>query len=303
MRLVRNATDQSGDASVEEDWGRSLRLGDKAPDFAQKSTKGTIRLHEWMGDSWVVLFAHPGDFTPVCTTELGMVAQMKPEFDRRNVKALGLSVDPNFRHEEWARDIAETQGIELNFPLLADTDRKVARLYDMIHPNSHATETVRSTFIIDPNKVVRFVHTYPASTGRNFDEILRIIDSLQLTDTHRVATPGNWSQGDDVLILASIPNPEADKLFPQGYTQLKPYLRWTPQPDLKSTSSNEWPTLKLDEWSTEELLREVLSRGAGNRAALDHARAMTLRAILDDGDEKAHRLTIDSKTRVASESA
>jgi len=286
MRRVRNATHQGGDAPIEGDWVGPVRLGDNAPDFVQKSTEGTIRFHEWMGDSWIVLFAHPGDFTPVCTTELGMVARLKSEFDRRNVKALGLSVDPMFRHEIWACDIAETQGIELNFPLLADTDRKVARLYDMIHPNAHATETVRSTFIIDPNKIVRFVHSYPASTGRNFDEILRIIDSLQLADTHRVATPGNWSQGDNVLIPASIPNPEADRLFPRGYAELKPYLRVTPQPNLKSAPPNEWLSLKLDKSSTEELLREVLSRSAGNRAALNHIRLTTLRAILDDGDQK-----------------
>jgi alkyl hydroperoxide reductase subunit AhpC len=184
-----------------------------------------------MGESWAVLFSHPADFTPVCTTELGTVARLKPEFDRRKVKVIGLSVDPLFFHEKWAGDIAETQGAELNFPLLADADRKVAQLYDMIHPNAHATETVRSVFIIDPDKTVRLIHTYPASTGRNFDELLRVIDSLQLTDDQKVATPANWKPGEDVVILPSVRNDEADKLFPGGYRELKPYLRITPQPN------------------------------------------------------------------------
>ena len=211
----------------------SLRLGDKAPDFTQDSTQGPIHLYEWMGDSWAVLFSHPADFTPVCTTELGMVARLKQEFDKRNVKVIGLSVDPLFRHDMWAHDIAETQGVELNFPVLADADRKVAQLYDMIHPNAHATETVRSVFIIDPKKTVRLIHTYPASTGRNFDEVLRVIDSLQLTDDHKVATPANWKAGDDVVILPSIRKQEADKLFPKGYRELKPYFRMTPQPNIE----------------------------------------------------------------------
>ena len=209
----------------------SLRLGDKAPDFAQNSTQGLIHFYEWAGDSWVILFSHPGDFTPVCTTELGTMARLKPEFDRRNVKAIGLSVDPLYYHNIWALDIAEIQGTELNFPVLADSDRKVALLYDMIHPNSHATETVRSVFVIDPTKTVRLIHTYPASTGRNFDELLRVIDSLQLTDGWKVATPANWERGDPVLILPSIRNDEADKLFPKGYKQLKPYFRITPVPN------------------------------------------------------------------------
>jgi alkyl hydroperoxide reductase subunit AhpC len=191
-----------------------------------------------MGDSWAILFSHPADFTPVCTTELGMVARLKPEFDKRTVKVIGLSVDPLFYHEQWARDIAETQGVELNFPLLADADRKVAQSYDMIHPNAHATETVRSVFIIDPKKTVRLIHTYPGSTGRNFDEVLRVIDSLQLTDDHQVATPANWKLGDDVVILTSVRNQEADKLFPQGYKQLKPYFRITPQPEHKLVGDN-----------------------------------------------------------------
>ncbi len=209
----------------------SLRLGDKVPDFTQDSTQGPIHLYDWMGDGWAVLFSHPADFTPVCTTELGMVAALKPEFDKRNVKVIGLSVDPVDSHEKWAKDIAETQGSELNFPLLADADRKVAQLYDMIHPSADSTMTVRSVFIIDPKKTLRLTLTYPAPTGRNFDELLRVIDSLQLTDNEKVATPANWKDGDDVVILPSISNEEADKLFPKGYKELKPYLRMTPQPN------------------------------------------------------------------------
>jgi len=209
----------------------SLRLGDVVPDFTQDSTKGSISFHDWVGDGWVVLFSHPADFTPVCTTELGMVASLKPEFEKRNVKVIGLSVDPKDSHEKWAKDIAETQGSELNFPLLADADRKVAELYDMIQPNADATMTVRSVFIIDPNKKLRLTLTYPAATGRNFDELLRVIDSLQLTDNEKVATPANWKDGDDVVILPSISNEDADKLFPKGYKELKPYLRMTPQPN------------------------------------------------------------------------
>jgi alkyl hydroperoxide reductase subunit AhpC len=208
----------------------ALRLGDKAPDFTQESTKGPINFGEWKGDSWAILFSHPADFTPVCTTELGMVARLKPEFDKRNVKAIGLSVDPVDSHNRWVGDIEETQGAALNFPLLADADRKVAQLYDMIHPESNGTATVRSVFVIDPKGVLRLTLTYPASTGRNFDEILRVIDSLQLTDGSRVATPVNWKQGDDVVILPAVTNEEADKLFPQGYRQVKPYLRLTTLP-------------------------------------------------------------------------
>ena len=209
----------------------SLRLGDEVPDFTQESTQGPIHLYDWMGDGWAVLFSHPADFTPVCTTELGMVAALKPEFDKRNVKVIGLSVDPVDSHEKWAKDIAETQGSELNFPLLADADRKVAQLYDMIHPNADTTATVRSVFIIDPKKKLRLTLTYPAPTGRNFDELLRVIDALQLTDNEKVATPANWKDGDDVVILPSISNEDADKLFPKGYKELKPYLRMTPQPN------------------------------------------------------------------------
>jgi len=231
MRAATAPTDRRAGPPIEVRPSPSLRLGDKAPDFTQDSTQGPIHFYEWMGESWAVLFSHPADFTPVCTTELGTVARLKPEFDRRKVKVIGLSVDPLFFHEKWAGDIAETQGAELNFPLLADADRKVAVLYDMIHPNAHATETVRSVFIIDPDKTVRLTHTYPAATGRNFDELLRVIDSLQLTDDQKVATPANWKPGEDVVILPSVRNDEADKLFPAGYTELKPYLRITPQPN------------------------------------------------------------------------
>ena len=205
----------------------TLRLGDKAPDFTQESTQGPIHFSDWKGDSWAILFSHPADFTPVCTTELGMVARLKPEFDKRNVKAIGLSVDSVDSHSRWARDIEETQGAALNFPLLADADRKVAQLYDMLPAGAAATATVRSVFVIDPKGVLRLMLTYPASTGRNFDEILRVIDSLQLTDSAKVATPVNWWRGDEVVILPAIPNEEADKLFPQGYRQVKPYLRLT----------------------------------------------------------------------------
>ena len=208
----------------------SLRLGDKAPDFTQDSTMGRIHFRGWQAESWAVLFSHPADFTPVCTTELGMLARLKPEFDKRNVKVIGLSVDPLDAHKRWAADIAETQGASLNFPLLADADRRVAQLYDMIHPQADSTATVRSVFIIDPKGTIRLILTYPASTGRNFEELLRVIDSLQLTDYEKVATPANWKSGEDVVILPSIPNEEADKLFPKGYRELKPYLRMTPQP-------------------------------------------------------------------------
>ncbi|HEY0525783.1 MAG TPA: peroxiredoxin [Stellaceae bacterium] len=210
----------------------SLRLGDTAPDFTQESTDGAIRFHDWIGNSWAVLFSHPKDFTPVCTTELGAVARLKPEFDKRNVKVIGLSVDPLSDHKGWVGDIAETQGHALNFPLLADADRKVSNLYDMIHPNANDTLTVRSVFVIDPNKKVRLILTYPASTGRNFDELLRTIDSLQLTDNHKVATPVNWKHGEDVIIVPSLSDEEAKQRFPQGWKTLKPYLRVTKQPGL-----------------------------------------------------------------------
>jgi alkyl hydroperoxide reductase subunit AhpC len=210
----------------------SVRIGDVAPDFTQESTEGPISFHEWGKGKWVVLFSHPKDYTPVCTTELGEVARLKPEFEKRNVKTIGLSVDPLESHKGWASDIKETQGTALNFPLLADSDRKVAGLYDMIHPNANDTFTVRSVYIIDPSQKVRLIITYPASTGRNFEEILRVIDSLQLTDKHKVATPVNWKQGNDVIISPALKDEaELKKLFPKGYKVVKPYLRITPQPD------------------------------------------------------------------------
>jgi len=208
----------------------ALRLGDTAPDFTQDSTEGPLHFYDWAGDSWVVLFSHPKDFTPVCTTELGIVAKLKPEFDKRGVKAIGLSVDPADSHGRWAKDIEETQGAALNFPLIADHDRKVSDLYGMIHPNASDTLTVRSVFIIDPAKKVRLTLTYPASTGRNFDELLRVIDSLQLTDKHKVATPGNWKQGGDVIIVPSVTDEAAKDLFPGGWNEVKPYLRTVKQP-------------------------------------------------------------------------
>ncbi|MEM1366787.1 MAG: peroxiredoxin [Cyanobacteria bacterium P01_H01_bin.15] len=210
----------------------SLRLGDQVPDFTQKSTIGDISFYEWAGDSWVILFSHPADYTPVCTTELGTVAKLKPEFDARNVKPIALSVDDVESHMGWTKDIEETQSTSLNYPILADSDRKVSDLYDMIHPNASNTLTVRSVFIIDPNKKLRLVLTYPASTGRNFDELLRVIDSLQLTDYHQVATPANWQDGGDCVIVPSLKDPEVLKeKFPKGYTEVKPYLRMTPQPN------------------------------------------------------------------------
>lgn len=209
-----------------------LRLGDTVPNFTQTSSTGEINFHEWAGDSWVILFSHPKDFTPVCTTELGEVARMKPEFDKRNVKVLALSVDDINSHTDWIKDIEETQGTTLNYPILADPERKVSDLYDMIHPNANNTLTVRSVFIIDPKKKLRLTLTYPASTGRNFDELLRVIDSLQLTDNYSVATPANWQEGDDCVVLPSIKDPEELKQkFPKGYKELKPYLRMTPQPN------------------------------------------------------------------------
>ncbi|HUE18669.1 MAG TPA: peroxiredoxin [Stellaceae bacterium] len=208
----------------------SLKLGDTAPDFTQDSTEGSFNFYKWAGNSWVVLFSHPKDYTPVCTTELGAVAKLKPQFDKRGVKVVGLSVDAASNHVGWAKDIAETQGAALNFPLIADTDKKVAGLYGMIHEKASDTATVRSVFVIDPNKKVRLTITYPAATGRNFDEILRVIDSLQLTDKHKVATPVNWKQGEDVIIVPAVSDEEAKTRFPKGFKTLKPYLRITPQP-------------------------------------------------------------------------
>ena len=210
----------------------SVQLGSIAPDFTQSSTTGPIHFHEWIGSSWAILFSHPKDFTPVCTTELGAVAKLKPELDKRNVKAIALSVDDVESHMKWTADIEETQATKLNFPILADGDRKVSTLYGMIHPQANDTLTVRSVFVIDPNKKVRATFTYPASTGRNFDEILRLIDSLQLTDSHSVATPANWKDGQDVVIVPSIQDPEIiAKKFPKGFKAVRPYLRITPQPN------------------------------------------------------------------------
>ena len=208
----------------------ALRLGDTAPDFNAETTTGPISFHEWLGDGWGILFSHPRDFTPVCTTELGYVARLKPELDQRGVKALGLSVDPVDSHARWAADIRETQGHAVNFPIVADPDRKVAELYGMIHPAHDEVFTVRTVFVIDPKKRIRLMITYPQTTGRNFDEILRVIDSLQLTDAHRVATPVNWKQGEDVIIVPAVSDAEAKERFPQGWRTLKPYLRLTKQP-------------------------------------------------------------------------
>jgi len=209
----------------------AIRLGDEAPDFTAETTDGTINFHEYLGDSWGVLFSHPKDFTPVCTTELGAFSAAKGEFDKRNAKLIGLSVDDVSSHNKWAGDIEETQGTALAFPLIGDEDRKVADLYDMIHPNANDTLTVRSVFIIGPDKKVKLTLTYPASTGRNVDEILRVLDSLQLTADYKVATPVNWKDGEDVIVVPALSDEEATERFPKGFKALKPYLRVTPQPN------------------------------------------------------------------------
>ncbi|HRA99432.1 MAG TPA: peroxiredoxin [Ignavibacteria bacterium] len=209
----------------------ALRLGDTAPDFTAKTTEGEIIFHKWLGDKWGVLFSHPADFTPVCTTELGMVSKLKDEFDKRNVKAIGLSVDPLDSHIKWINDINETQNTTVNFPMIADENKYVANLYDMIHPNADNTLTVRSVFIVGPDKKIKLTLTYPASTGRDFFEILRAIDSLQLTANYSVATPVNWKDGDDCIIVNSISNEDAVNKFPKGFKEIKPYLRVTPQPN------------------------------------------------------------------------
>lgn len=212
----------------------SLRLGDIAPNFEQDSSEGLINFYDYLGDSWGILFSHPADYTPVCTTELGYTAKLKDEFAQRGVKAIALSVDDVESHHGWIQDINETQNTTVNFPIIADKDRKVSTLYDFIHPNASETLTVRSLVIIDPNKKVRLIITYPASTGRNFHEVLRVIDSLQLTDHHKVATPANWTHGDDVVIVPSLQDEaELKQRFPKGYTAVKPYLRLTPQPNLE----------------------------------------------------------------------
>jgi alkyl hydroperoxide reductase subunit AhpC len=210
----------------------TLRLGDTAPDFRARTTEGDISFHDWLGDGWGVLFSHPADFTPVCTTELGAVARIKDEFEKRNVKVIAISVDPLESHIEWIDDINETQACTMNFPIIADSDRTVATLYDMIHPNADDKATVRSVFVIGPDRKIKLTITYPASTGRNFDEILRVIDSLQLTAEHRVATPANWLEGEDCIIVTAVSDEDASKLFPMGFRKVKPYLRYTPQPNL-----------------------------------------------------------------------
>ena len=210
----------------------TIRLGDVAPDFTAKSTEGEINFHEWLGNDWGILFSHPADYTPVCTTELGTVAKYKTEFDKRNVKVLALSVDGLESHYDWIKDVNETQHTRVNFPIIADEDRKVSELYDMIHPNASEKFTVRSVFVIGDDKKVKLIITYPASTGRNFDELLRVIDSLQLTAYHKVATPANWKSGDDCVIVPTVPKEKIAELFPKGYKELKPYLRLTPQPNL-----------------------------------------------------------------------
>jgi len=216
-----------------------LRIGDEAPDFTAQTTEGTIKFHEWIGNGWAILFSHPKDFTPVCTTELGYMAGLKPEFDQRNCKIIGLSVDPVSDHEKWAKDIQETQGHAPNYPLIGDSDLQVAKLYDMIHPNASGdakgrtaqdNATVRSVFVVGPDKKIKLMLAYPMSTGRNFDEVLRVLDSMQLTAKHKVATPVNWKQGQDVIILASVPEAEAKQKFPGGWKAPKPYLRIVPQP-------------------------------------------------------------------------
>ena len=209
----------------------TVRLGDEAPNFTAETSEGTINFHEWLGDSWGVLFSHPRDYTPVCTTELGVTAKLKSEFDRRNVKVIALSVDPLDSHAGWAKDIEETQGAAVNFPMIADPDKMVANLYDMIHPNASDTTTVRSVFIVGADKKIKLTLTYPASTGRNFLEILRVIDSLQLTAKHSVATPANWQDGEDVIIVPAVSDEDAKEKFPKGFTAVKPYLRITPQPN------------------------------------------------------------------------
>jgi alkyl hydroperoxide reductase subunit AhpC len=210
----------------------AIRLGDTTPDFTAETTEGTIEFHKWLGDSWGILFSHPKDYTPVCTTELGRVANLKPEFEKRNVKMIAVSVDDLESHKGWIGDINETQNCTMNYPIIADPDRKVATMYDMIHPNALDNLTVRTVFIIDPDKKVKLQLTYPASTGRNFDEILRVVDSLQLTANYQVATPADWKHGDDCVVVPAIKTEDIPAKFPKGFKEVKPYLRMTPQPDL-----------------------------------------------------------------------
>jgi alkyl hydroperoxide reductase subunit AhpC len=216
----------------------TLRLGDDAPDFTADTTFGKIDFYEWSGQSWVILFSHPSDFTPVCTTELGAASRLKPEFDKRNVKMIAISIDKVDQHKEWIKDINETQQTKVDFPLIADSEGKVSELYDMIHPNASATFTVRSVFIIGPDKKIKLMVTYPASTGRNFNELLRVIDSLQLTSNYSVATPADWKNGEDCIILPAVSDEQAREKFPKGFTLLKPYLRTTPQPNINSNNES-----------------------------------------------------------------
>lgn len=209
----------------------SIKLGDNAPNFQADSTEGNIDFYEYLGNSWGILFSHPADYTPVCTTELGFTSKLKPEFDKRNTKVIALSVDGVEDHQNWIKDINETQNTEVQFPIIADKDRKVSELYDFIHPNASLTATVRSLLIIDPDKKVRLIITYPASTGRNFNEILRVLDSLQLVDSYKIATPANWNDGDDVIVPPSVTTEDARNIFPKGVQEIKPYLRYTPQPN------------------------------------------------------------------------
>jgi alkyl hydroperoxide reductase subunit AhpC len=209
----------------------ALRLGDEAPNFTAETTEGTINFHEWLGNSWGILFSHPKDFTPVCTTELGTVAKIMPEFKKRNVKVIAISVDPLEAHKGWIKDINETQKCNVDYPLIADPEKKIATLYDMIHPNALDNMTVRSVFVIGPDKKIKMMLTYPASAGRNFDELLRVVDSLQLTSKYKVATPANWKDGDECIITPAVSDAEAASLFPKGYKAVKPYLRYTPQPN------------------------------------------------------------------------
>lgn len=228
---VKNTLSHGRVSAFKQEKIMSIRLGDEAPNFTAQTTMGEINFHEYLGSSWGVLFSHPKDYTPVCTTELGAAARLKPEFDKRSVKIIGLSVDPLASHEGWAKDIEETQGAKVNFPMIADHDKKVADLYDMIHPNASDTFTVRSVFIVGADKKIKLMLTYPASTGRNFDEILRVIDSLQLTANHSVATPANWRDGDNCIIVPSLSDEDARAKFPKGWKTVKPYLRVTPQPN------------------------------------------------------------------------
>ncbi|NML69089.1 peroxiredoxin [Chryseobacterium sp. RP-3-3] len=209
----------------------SIKLGDTAPDFQAETSLGDIKFHEFLGDSWGILFSHPADYTPVCTTELGYTSKLRSEFEKRGTKVIALSVDGVEDHQNWIKDINETQNTDVQFPIIADKDRRISELYDFIHPNASLTATVRSLLIIDPDKKVRLIITYPASTGRNFDEILRVLDSLQLVDSHKIATPVNWKNGDDVIVPPSISTEDARKIFPKGVTEVKPYLRYTPQPN------------------------------------------------------------------------